>query len=60
MALGETTSENSNADIEAVQADAGATHRIQHDERRAVYEYVSERGPVRARRLRRELFPNDQ
>ena len=60
MASGETTSENSNGDIEAVQADAEPTHRIRNDERRAVYEYVSEHGPVRRRRLRRELFPDDR
>ena len=60
MAPGETTSENSNADVEAVQTDPEATHPIPNDERRAVYEYVSDRGPVRRRRLRRELFPTDR
>lgn len=60
MASGETTSENSNVDIESGRSDAKPTRRIPNDGRRAVYEYVAERGTVPRRRLRRDLFPNDR
>lgn len=47
MVSGETTSENSNAEIEAAQVNAGSTHRIANDERRDVYEYVTDHGLAR-------------
>jgi GNAT superfamily N-acetyltransferase len=53
-------SENSSADTGAVRSSTVAATEIQNDERRAVYEYVAEHGPVRPDRLQEELFPNDR
>lgn len=53
-------SENASADSGASRSSTVAVTEIPHEERRSVFEYVAEHGPVRPRRLQEELFPNDR
>lgn len=57
---GETMSENASANSGASRSSTAAATEIPHEERRSMFEYVAEHGPVRPRRLREELFPNDR
>ncbi|WP_135537034.1 GNAT family N-acetyltransferase [Halostella pelagica] len=44
----------------ALRSSKAAANEIPNEQRRHLYEYVAERGPVRHRRLREALFPNDR
>jgi len=57
---GETMRENSSQTGGVVRSSTASVTEITNEERRTVYEYVVEHGPVRPRRLQEALYPNDR
>lgn len=52
--------ENSSPTGGVIRSSTASINEITNEERRTVYEYVVQHGPVRPRRLQEELYPNDR
>ncbi|WP_226042649.1 GNAT family N-acetyltransferase [Natrinema sp. DC36] len=52
--------ENSSPTDGVVRSSTASVTEITNEERRTIYEYVVEHGPVRPRRLQEALYPNDR